>query len=167
MLTEMNNFLAINEKRDYISFRSGGFLKVRSAHDFPAGPLAPPAAQFFFSTMSEHKPESKKNPVFGYFQDSYEELKKVTWPTRNQAVRLTFIVIGFCIVLALIVGVLDFAFNTGYRSLVDFSDKVAPPAATTPVTTDVASGEPTSTIDLSNLKVEPVAEPTTAGLTQQ
>lgn len=117
--------------------------------------------------MSEHKPESKKNPILGYFQDSYEELKKVTWPTRNQAVRLTFIVIGFCIALALIVGILDFAFNTGYRALVNFSDKVAPAPVTTPVTSDVASGEPTSTLDLSNLKVDPVPAPTAGGSTQQ
>ncbi len=105
--------------------------------------------------MSASK-ESKKNPVINYFQESYEELKKVTWPTRNQAVKLTFIVIGFCIFFALIVGGLDFAFNTGYRSLVNFSNQFAPPA--TPVT-DVTSGEPAPSVDLSNIKVTPAATP--------
>lgn len=105
--------------------------------------------------MSASK-ESKKNPVINYFQESYEELKKVTWPTRNQAVKLTFIVIGFCILFALIVGGLDFAFNTGYRSLVNYSNQFAPPA--TPVT-DVTSGEPAPSVDLSNIKVTPDTTP--------
>ena len=102
--------------------------------------------------------ESKKNPIINYFQESYEELKKVTWPTRNQAIKLTFIVIGFCIVLSLFVGVLDFGFNLGYRSLVDFSTKVAPPSTTTnPLTSPVATGEPTSKVDLSKIKIEPTS----------
>ena len=119
--------------------------------------------------MSESK-ETKPNPIVNYVQESFAELKKVTWPTRNQAIRLTFIVIGFCIAAALVVGFLDFAFNTGYRSLVTLSEKVAPVQTTTPATS-VATGEPTSKIDLSNIKVTPsaapVATPPAAGSTQQ
>lgn len=112
--------------------------------------------------MSESKESkgSKKNPIVNYFQESYEELKKVTWPTRNQAVKLTFIVIGFCIFFALIVGGLDFAFNTGYRSLVNFSNQFAPPV--NPLT-DVASGEPTSNVDLSNIQIAPAPATEPAG----
>lgn len=121
--------------------------------------------------MSEHH-ETKKNPIINYFQESFEELKKVTWPTRNQAIKLTFIVIGFCIAFSLIVGVLDFAFNTGYRSLVNLSEKINPPTTTTtPTTNQVASGEPTSAVDLSKIKVNPSAAPvsdvTVKGTTQQ
>ena len=95
--------------------------------------------------------ENKKNPIINYFQESYEELRKVTWPTRNQAIRLTFIVIGFCIVFSIFVGILDFAFNAGYRQLVDFSEKVAPPSA-------VLSGEAAPiTIDPSSVTVTPAA----------
>ena len=99
--------------------------------------------------------ESKKNPLIAYFRDSFEELKKVTWPTRNQAIRLTFIVIGFCIVFSLFVGVLDFAFNTGYRQLVDLSQKVNPVTATTD---QVVTGEPTSKTDLSKIQVQPTVD---------
>lgn len=120
--------------------------------------------------MSEHQ-ESKKNPIVNYFQESFEELKKVTWPTRNQAIRLTFIVIGFCVVFSFLVGVLDFAFNTGYRSLVNISEKINPPAVTNPVTNQVATGEPTSTVDLSKIKVPaasaPVSDVNVNGSTQQ
>jgi preprotein translocase SecE subunit len=122
--------------------------------------------------MPEHhlepKKEHKKNRLIAYFQDSYEELKKVTWPTRNQAIRLTFIVIGFCIVMSAILGALDFGFNQGYIQLVNYSEKVAPPAATdqSQTTNQVATGEPTSKVDLSKLKVTPVSTGTfTPGIT--
>lgn len=108
---------------------------------------------------SNEPKKSKGNPLINYFQESFEELKRVTWPTRNQAIRLTFIVIGFCIVFSFTVGVLDFVFNTGYRSLVDLSSKIAPPAATNPVTDQVATGEPTSNVDLSKIKVQPTTSP--------
>jgi len=112
--------------------------------------------------MSEHHEstpkKSKGNPVVNYVQESFQELQKVTWPTRNKAVKLTFIVIGFCLVFALFVGGLDFAFNTGYRSLVTLSNQINP-APITPVT-QPASGEPTSSMDLSNIKVNPTAIPT-------
>jgi len=68
--------------------------------------------------------------IVNYVQESFQELKRVTWPTRNQAVRLTFIVLGFCIVAAAALGVFDFGFNYGYHSLVDYAAKIAPPAAT-------------------------------------
>ncbi len=84
--------------------------------------------------MTEHvKSEEKKtkgrNALLSYFEESYQELKKVTWTPRNQAIRLTFIVIGFCIVASLFVGALDLGFNQGYQSLVKFAEKVAPVTA--------------------------------------
>lgn len=77
--------------------------------------------------------DQSKNPVINYFHDSYEELKKVTWPTRNHAIRLTLIVIGFCVAVSILIGVLDNGFNYGYRSLVIYADKVAPAKSASPV----------------------------------
>lgn len=105
--------------------------------------------------MSEEN-ERKGNFIIRYFQESFEELRKVTWPTRNQAIRLTFIVIGFCVIFAIFIGVLDFGFNFGYRQLVQFSERVNPPAA-------VTSGEAAPvTINPSSVKVEPVTTPAPA-----
>ncbi len=81
-------------------------------------------------------PESRKNPLLNYFQESYEELKKVTWPTRNKAIRLTGIVLSFCFATALIIGMLDAGFNLGYRSLVLYSGKIAPPKVESPLKVD-------------------------------
>lgn len=110
---------------------------------------------------SQVKPP-KKNSLIQYFQDSFDELKKVTWPTRNQAIKLTFIVIGFCLVFSVFVGALDEIFNYGYIQLVAYSQKVAPqPASTTnPTTAPVVTGEPTSKVDLSKIQV-PSAAPST------
>lgn len=99
--------------------------------------------------------EATKN----YFQDSYQELKKVTWPTRNKAIRLTLIVLGFCLVAAIFMGALDLTFNTGYRYLVDYAAKVAPAPAqveqTAPSTPLSAEGSPI-TIAPGSVKVDAV-----------
>ncbi len=49
-----------------------------------------------------------KNVVTQYVKDSFQELNKVTWPTKNQAVRLTGIVLGFTITAALFIAAVDY-----------------------------------------------------------
>lgn len=49
--------------------------------------------------------------VSGYIKASLEELTKVVWPTKNQAVKLTVLVLTFCVIIALILGVVDLGFN--------------------------------------------------------
>jgi preprotein translocase SecE subunit len=63
----------------------------------------------------------KENALINYFKDSFSELNKVTWPTKNQAVRLTFIVLGFIFASALALGFFDFIFNFGYKYLIQLS----------------------------------------------
>lgn len=154
----LNNFSCVNNESTVYFFSFGGFL----------------TAHFFIFNMSEthekiesHVKPPKKNSLIQYFQDSFEELKKVTWPTRNQAIKLTFIVIGFCLVFSVFVGALDEVFNYGYIQLVAYSQKVAPqPASTTNTTTaPVATGEPTSSVDLSKIQVPAVTPSTTPSTT--
>jgi preprotein translocase subunit SecE len=47
-----------------------------------------------------------------YFAESISELRKVTWPTREDVVRLTIIVIAVSIVIGIYIGVLDIVFRT-------------------------------------------------------
>lgn len=56
-----------------------------------------------------------------YLRSSFEELTRVTWPTKNQAVRLTIIVFVFCLIAAAALGALDFGLNEGYSYLLKFS----------------------------------------------
>ena len=58
--------------------------------------------------MSE---KAKRNAVTGYVMGSLEELTKVVWPTKNQAVRLTIIVLVFCVLIAAFLGAIDYLFS--------------------------------------------------------
>ncbi len=46
-----------------------------------------------------------------YFRESLEELRQVRWPTQQQSVRLTAIVIGFLAVSAIFFGLVDSLFS--------------------------------------------------------
>ena len=47
-----------------------------------------------------------------YFNESWAELKKVTWPTRETVIRLTLLVIAVSVAVGLYIAVLDRFFNT-------------------------------------------------------
>jgi preprotein translocase subunit SecE len=43
-----------------------------------------------------------------FFQESYAELRKVTWPSREEAVASTKVVLVSTIIIALMLGLVDF-----------------------------------------------------------
>jgi preprotein translocase subunit SecE len=47
-----------------------------------------------------------------YLTESWSELRKVAWPTRETVVRLTLLVIAVSVVVGAYIGVLDVVFNT-------------------------------------------------------
>ena len=50
---------------------------------------------------------------------AWGELRKVTWPTKEQTARITIVTLVFTLVTAILLGVIDFVFGIGIRSLVD------------------------------------------------
>ena len=52
-----------------------------------------------------------KNTGSSFISDTVAELKKVTWLSWNEALRLTAIVLGISIVVGLILGGLDYGFS--------------------------------------------------------
>ena len=52
-----------------------------------------------------------------YLRDTVSELKQVKWPTQNQAMVYTALVIAVSTVVALFVSVWDFVFATGIKIL--------------------------------------------------
>ncbi len=56
--------------------------------------------------------------IMKYFSDSIQELELVRWPTRQQAVRLSTIVLVFTVVSALIFGAIDYVFGLGISALI-------------------------------------------------
>lgn len=54
--------------------------------------------------------EKRENRVVRYFKETRAELRKVTWPTRQEALNLTGIVLAVTIFMAALLGLLDFLF---------------------------------------------------------
>ena len=52
------------------------------------------------------------NKITTFLKEVKMEIKKVNWPTRDQTVRYTFIVLGISAVVALFLGSCDFLFTT-------------------------------------------------------
>jgi len=46
-----------------------------------------------------------------FFVESWQEIRHVNWPTRREAIRLTSIVIGMSVALALFLGAFDYLFT--------------------------------------------------------
>ncbi|MBT5015878.1 preprotein translocase subunit SecE [Candidatus Peregrinibacteria bacterium] len=61
----------------------------------------------------------KSNAMVAYFKNSFNELRKVTWPTKEQTLRLTIIVSIFSLIVAFFFGVLDYVFNVGFTELLN------------------------------------------------
>lgn len=72
-----------------------------------------------------HRAEGSKNPlpmnafaaVKNYLVGSYAEMKKVTWPTKEQTFNYSFLVVAMSIGLAIFFAVLDYIFNLGIGQL--------------------------------------------------
>ena len=60
-----------------------------------------------------------ENFIVRYFVESFRELRRVTWLTKTQAIRLTTLVIVFSLVTAAFLGALDFLFSYVYNQLLD------------------------------------------------
>jgi preprotein translocase subunit SecE len=71
--------------------------------------------------MAEERREqpARPNALATYLRETRGELRKVTWPTREEAQRLTAIVLGVTLVMALFLGTLDFLFGQAVKSLVE------------------------------------------------
>lgn len=57
------------------------------------------------------KSTKSRNAFLRYFQETGDELRKVTWPTREDAWRLTLIVLGVTVASMLFLGLLDLLFQ--------------------------------------------------------
>ncbi len=87
------------------SKRAGEIEKPRPAHKRPAAAKRAPQPD-----VPRKNPKSR-NALIRYFQDTRDELRKVTWPTRDEVVRLTLIVLGTVLAFAVFLGILDFLFQ--------------------------------------------------------
>ena len=62
-----------------------------------------------------------ENRIVQYLRETWFELKKVSWPTRTEAINLTIIVISVTTFLSVVLGLMDWLFSTlvgGFINLV-------------------------------------------------
>jgi preprotein translocase subunit SecE len=52
------------------------------------------------------------NRIVRYLRETWFELKRVSWPTRSEAVNLTIIVISVTAFLAIVLGFMDWVFSS-------------------------------------------------------
>jgi preprotein translocase subunit SecE len=62
--------------------------------------------------------KSEENSLMRYLRETRGELRKVTWPTRDEAMRLTAIVLAFTAVFAIFLGLVDLGWSTILEQLV-------------------------------------------------
>jgi len=60
----------------------------------------------------------KENAIIRYLRDTRAELRKVRWPTRQEAWNLTKVVLAVTISMALFLGMLDYLFSLELRAIV-------------------------------------------------
>ena len=68
--------------------------------------------------MAVVKDTKQEGGVQRWFRETRGELRKVVWPTREEALRLTYVVIGLCLAMGLLLGVLDLILNSLYTLIV-------------------------------------------------
>jgi preprotein translocase subunit SecE len=61
----------------------------------------------------------RDNALVKYLRDTRAELRKVHWPTRQEAENLTKIVLGVTIAMAALMGLLDYLFSLELRGLIN------------------------------------------------
>jgi preprotein translocase subunit SecE len=53
----------------------------------------------------------QQNAISRYFRETSGELRKVTWPTRQEATNLTIVVLIVIAVMSVFLGILDFLYS--------------------------------------------------------
>lgn len=70
-------------------------------------------------SAAKKKTSSQANPVSRYLRETRGELRKVTWPTREESWRLTAIVMGVSLAFSIFLWVFDTLFSNSVRLLID------------------------------------------------
>lgn len=58
-----------------------------------------------------------KDKIITFFQDVVKEMKKVTWPTKEELIESTKIVIVVCIILSVFTYVIDMIINQAFKGI--------------------------------------------------
>jgi len=60
----------------------------------------------------------KRNRFIGFFISIWAELRKVTWPSRQESLRLSLLVLVLCAAIGVVLGLLDWGFSSLFNQVV-------------------------------------------------
>jgi preprotein translocase subunit SecE len=63
---------------------------------------------------SRDEKKRQENRLVAYLRETWFELRKVSWPTRREAVNLTLMVVVVTSFLSLVLALLDYVFSLGF-----------------------------------------------------
>jgi len=59
----------------------------------------------------------RDNPIINYIRETNAELRKVTWPTVEQARNLSLLVLGVTLSMSVLLGLVDFLFSRLFETI--------------------------------------------------
>ncbi len=62
-------------------------------------------------------PNIGKRGIGGFYRDVTREMRHVTWPSRSETTRLTGVVLGVCLLIAIMLTALSFGFDLFLRMI--------------------------------------------------
>jgi preprotein translocase subunit SecE len=86
--------------------------------------MAPQGVLKIHERMEANASAKTKNPfvwLARYLRESKEELEKVAWPTRQETLRYSVLVIGACVLMGLFFAGLDYVLSLGLTKLIEAS----------------------------------------------
>jgi preprotein translocase subunit SecE len=60
----------------------------------------------------------RDNRIVSYFRETWYELKKVSWPTRQEGINLTLMVIAVTAFMSIVLGLMDYLFQTAFSLII-------------------------------------------------
>jgi preprotein translocase subunit SecE len=60
---------------------------------------------------------NRDNPIINYIRETNAELRKVTWPTVEQARNLSLLVLGVTLSMSVLLGLVDFFFSSLFNTI--------------------------------------------------
>jgi len=58
------------------------------------------------------------NKITQFLREAYSEMKKVSWPSREQTIQYTTLVIAISISVAIFLGILDYMFGSFIKDVI-------------------------------------------------
>ena len=71
--------------------------------------------------MKKRKISIKNSRTLAFLKEAFAELKKVVWPKKGEVIKKTIIVLASMLVIATIIGTLDYGLYQAVKFLINFN----------------------------------------------